>query len=87
MTSQSKKFIADLMPKHPIYIPLLPTEAREVIGKVHDNTRPALAVLEKEGFEFRNLVDIFDGGPTMHCSIDQIRAIRESQAGTVANIE
>jgi len=39
LTSQSKKFIADLMPKHPIYIPLLPEAAREVIGKVHDNTK------------------------------------------------
>lgn len=87
MTSQSKKFIADLMPKHPIYIPLLPKAARDVIGQVHDNTKPALSVLEKEGFEFRNLVDIFDGGPTMHAELDQIRAIKESQAGVVGSIE
>ena len=87
LTSQSKKFIADLMPKHPIYIPLLPEAARDVIGEVHDNTKPALSVLEKEGFEFRKMVDIFDGGPTMHCNINNIRAIKESMAGTVAKIE
>ncbi len=87
MTSQSKKFIADLMPKHPIYIPLLPEAARNVIGEVHDNTKPALSVLKKEGFEFRNLVDIFDGGPTMHCQIENIRAVQESVAGTVRTIE
>ena len=52
LTSQSKKFIADLMPKHPIYIPLLPEDAQKVIGEVHENTLPALKVLEKEGFEF-----------------------------------
>ena len=87
LTSKSKKFIADLMPKHPIYIPLLPEEAQAVIGEVHDNTKPALSVLQKEGFEFRNLVDIFDGGPTMHCSLSEIRAIKASVAGTVGAIE
>ncbi|MFT7633484.1 MAG: arginine N-succinyltransferase [Mariniblastus sp.] len=87
LTSKSKKFIADLMPKHPIYIPLLPKDAQNVIGQVHENTQPALAVLQKEGFEYRQLVDIFDGGPTMHCNIHKIRAIMESVAGTVQAIE
>jgi arginine N-succinyltransferase len=87
LTSQSKKFIADLMPKHPIYIPLLPESAQDVIGKVHENTAPALSVLEKEGFEFRKLVDIFDGGPTMHCAVKNIRAVNESKSGTVQSIE
>lgn len=87
LTSQSKKFIADLMPKHPIYIPLLPESAREVIGEVHENTCPALSVLQKEGFVFRNLVDIFDGGPTVHCKLSDIRAVKQSQAGKVKAIE
>lgn len=87
LTSQSKKFIADLMPKHPIYIPLLPPEARDVIGKVHENTKPALTVLEKEGYEFRNLIDIFDGGPTVHCKLSEIRAVQRSKSGTVKAIE
>lgn len=87
LTSQSKKFIADLMPKHPIYIPLLPENAQEVIGKVHENTQPALAVLEKEGFKFSQLVDIFDGGPTVHCDLEEIRSVRQSMAGIVGAIE
>ena len=37
-----KGFIADLMPKLPIYVNLLSKEAQAVIGEVHDNTRPAL---------------------------------------------
>lgn len=86
LTSQSKKFIADLMPRHPIYIPLLPQDAQDVIGQVHNNTRPALSVLKKEGFEHHNLVDIFDGGPTVHCQLSEIRAIKRSQAGTVKAI-
>ncbi len=43
-----KGFIADLMPKLPIYINLLSPEAQAVIGQVHDNTRPALKLLERE---------------------------------------
>ena len=74
------------MPKHPIYIPLLPKDAQDVIGKVHNNTQPALAMLQKEGFENRGLVDIFDGGPTVECAAKEIRAVRESQSGTVGAI-
>ena len=86
LTAESKSIIADLMPEHPIYLPLLPKSAQEVIGQVHPNTVPALKLLEHEGFEFRNLVDIFDGGPAMHCATKQIRSIRESQTGPVAEI-
>ena len=87
MSSKSKKFIADLMPQHPIYIPLLPEDAQAVIGQVHDNTRPALSVLKKEGFEWRDFVDIFDGGPTVHCELENIRSVRESKSGTVKSIK
>lgn len=86
LSTQSKKIIGDLMPKHPIYIPLLPKEAQEVIGKVHSNTEPALAMLLKEGFENRGLVDLFDGGPTLECELENIRAVRESISGTVGQI-
>ena len=86
LTSESKKFIADLMPSHPIYIPLLPEDAQQVIGQVHRNTRPARAMLLREGFEYRNVVDVFDGGPTVHASRDNVRAIRENVLATVKEV-
>ncbi|WP_417458146.1 arginine N-succinyltransferase [Kordiimonas sp.] len=61
----NSQFIADLMPKFPIYTALLPDSARDVIGKPHDGARPAIRLLEKEGFRFSGSVDIFDGGPVM----------------------
>ncbi|MDX1457941.1 MAG: arginine N-succinyltransferase [Marinobacter sp.] len=73
-----KSFIAELMPKYPIYLPLLPERAREVIGQVHRNTAPALKMLQAEGFNFNGLVDIFDGGPVVEAFIHNIRTIRES---------
>ncbi|MGR5252592.1 arginine N-succinyltransferase [Vibrio astriarenae] len=73
-----KGFIADLMPKLPIYINLLSNEAQAVIGKVHENTKPALRLLEKEGFTCRNYVDIFDAGPTVECDLQHIETVRHS---------
>ena len=61
----NKVFISELMPKHPIYANLLGKEAQEVIGQVHEKTKPALKLLEKEGFEHRGYVDLFDAGPTV----------------------
>lgn len=71
-----KSFIAELMPKYPIYASLLSPEAQAVIGKVHEQTKPALALLEKEGFCNRGYVDIFDAGPTVEAKLDDILAIR-----------
>lgn len=79
-----KAFIAELMPKHPIYSHFLSEEAQAVIGEVHPQTAPARAVLEKEGFRYRHYIDIFDGGPTLECDIDRVRAIRKSRLVEVA---
>lgn len=78
-----KGFIADLMPKYPIYVNLLSKEARAVIGKTHDKTRPALRLLEEEGFSWRGYVDIFDAGPSVECEVRQIRSVRNSRRLTV----
>lgn len=74
-----KGFIAELMPKHPIYVSLLSKEAQQVINKVHTNTVPALRLLEAEGFSRRGYVDIFDGGPTVEVEKDRIKAAQQSK--------
>jgi arginine N-succinyltransferase len=82
----NKRFIADLMPKHPIYIPLLPKEAQAVIGEVHPDTRPALKILQDEGFSTTERVDIFEAGPVVQCALPEIRAVRESKNAVVARV-
>jgi arginine N-succinyltransferase len=79
----NKSFIAELMPKYPIYLSMLPSSARSVIGCVHANTAPALNMLQAEGFNFNGLVDIFDGGPVVETFIDNIRTVRETVGRTV----
>lgn len=69
------QFIADLMPKTPIYTAMLTDSARAVIGLPHPNGRAAMRMLETEGFDNAGYVDIFDGGPTMVGQIDQLKTI------------
>lgn len=81
------KFIADLMPKTPIYVSLLAETGRAVIGQPHPTGRAALRMLEQEGFSYDRYVDIFDGGPTVTAATDQIRTLREAQTETISRID
>jgi arginine N-succinyltransferase len=80
------RFIADLMPKTPIYVDLLADSAKAVIGQPHPSGRAALRMLEGEGFVFDRYVDIFDGGPTVTAPTDQIRTVREARSARIAEI-
>ncbi|PHR54644.1 MAG: arginine N-succinyltransferase [Robiginitomaculum sp.] len=74
-----KQFILDLMPKYPIYVDLLPPEAQALIGKTHRDGEGARKLLEKEGFRYERVIDIFDGGPTMTAPRDDLLAVKTSQ--------
>ncbi|HEX8261350.1 MAG TPA: arginine N-succinyltransferase [Allosphingosinicella sp.] len=80
------QFIADLMPKTPIYTAMLPESARSVMGVPHPSGRAAMKMLEAEGFQFDCYIDIFDGGPTMVAATDQIRTVRESRDLVLAEV-
>ena len=77
-----KSFIAELMPRHPVYVNLLPSSARDAIGAVHADTTPARAMLEQEGFRYEGYVDIFDAGPTVECARENIDLVRRSAVMT-----
>ena len=85
-----KSFIAELMPRQPLYVAYLPDEAQEVIGKVHRSTAPARKLLEQEGMHFEGYVDIFDAGPVLQARVSELRAMRDStlvvaEAGAVSH--
>jgi len=79
-----KSFVAELMPKHPLYINFLTPEAQAVIGKTHDSTTPAARLLAEEGFRYEGHVDIFDAGPTVECDVEDIDAVARSRVVEVA---
>lgn len=80
------QFIADMMPKYPIYIRLLPEKAQSMIGKTHEHTLPALKMLENEGFRNDGCVDVFDAGPVIKCPVDEIITGKESRTAVVSEI-
>lgn len=82
----NKQFIADLMPRSTIYTTLLPKQAQAVIGKVHHESKSAYGLLQQQGFEYNNSVDIFDAGPTLECKFKHIKAIANSELVSVSKI-
>ncbi len=74
-----KAFVAELMPKHPLYSSLLSAEAQAAIGVTHPKTRGAQTLLQEEGFRYEGHVDIFDAGPTYECGTDAIGAVAGSR--------
>lgn len=81
------QFIADLMPKHPVYVAMLSEDARSVIGVPHPTGRAAMRMLENEGFRAEGYVDIFDGGPTMVARTDQVTSVKNACKCTVTALD
>lgn len=79
------RFIADLMPQHPVYVAMLPEDARYCLGRPHDTGQPAYRMLIDEGFRDDGYVDIFDGGPLVTAHQQDIKAIHESRIVKVAD--
>lgn len=80
------QFIEDLMPRYPIYVDMLPEDARKCLGVPHESAAPALKMLKDEGFAFNRYVDVFDGGPLVDARQRDIRTIRDSRTARVADI-
>jgi len=83
---EGHQFISDLMPKYPVYLDLLPSEAQDAVGKEHADTGGALHILNKEGFGFSGYVDIFDAGPTIESTLDNIKTVSDSRKVSLAAI-
>ena len=80
------QFIADLGPRYPLYVSLLPQSAQDALGRPHDDGRPAVKMLLAEGFSAGDYIDIFDGGPTLVADIDAVRTVRNCRAAQVSRI-
>lgn len=85
--TQGGQFIADLMPRYPIYVKMLAPEAQAVIGVPMDASLPAKRMLEEEGFTHEGYCDVFDAGPTLQCEREQIRTVRESHRERIVALD
>ena len=84
LTGTNKAFIADLMPRHPLYVELLPAAAQAVIGQHHTDFEDVINIHEHEGLRFVDQVDIFDAGPMLEARTRLIRTIRKAEQATIA---
>lgn len=80
------QFIAELMPRYPIYMSLLPPDVREIIGKPYPSSEAAKTMLEGEGMRYNHYVDIFDAGPTLEARREDILTVKKSRIGKIAVI-
>ncbi|EMP56939.1 arginine/ornithine succinyltransferase subunit [Marinobacter santoriniensis NKSG1] len=83
----SKSFIADLLPQHPVYLPLLSKEARDALGRPREDAIEVQSLLETQGFAYRKYIDIFDAGPTLEAPTHMLRALTHSQILPVNVVE
>lgn len=84
--ANGNQFIEDMMPRYPIYVDLMPPDARECLGRPHDGALPAWKMLIEEGFVWNDYVDVFDGGPLVDARVKDLKTIRESRVLTVSEI-
>lgn len=84
--TMGNQFIADLMPRYPIYVSMLPKEAQEVIGQPLKDSAAAMRLLMREGFRFEGYIDVFDAGPTLQVEREKIRAVQASHRLIIENI-
>lgn len=76
ISSQNNGFIQSLFPEEDIYLALLDSKARLVLGRVGEETQAAVHMLNRIGFRYKEEVDPFDGGPHLGCTAKECTIIQ-----------
>ncbi len=84
ISRQNVEFVRSLFPATPIYTALLPRKARQKIGVVGDQTKPAARMLKAVGFTYDERIDPFDGGPTFAVQTDFCTPVQRTRPVTFA---
>jgi arginine N-succinyltransferase len=81
--TRNKTFIAELMPHHPLYVPLLAEEAQAAVGQVHSDADLQFEMLTHDGFEADDFVEIFDAGPIVTARRNTLTSWQQSKMAVV----
>jgi arginine N-succinyltransferase len=84
LSHMHKGFIKTLFPEEDIYVCLLDSSARVVVGAVGEETRGAKHLLERIGFTYRQEVDPFDGGPHYSCKLKDVTLVKNGSLKIVS---
>lgn len=86
ISSQNNGFIQSLFPEEDIYLALLDSKARMILGRVGEETQAALHLLNRIGFAYKDEVDPFDGGPHLRCATQENTIVRNLQKGKLKKV-
>ena len=81
--SVDKSFIKDLFPDEKLYASLMDPSVASQLGEVHEETGPALRLLEQAAFRWNGQIDPFDAGPYYAARTDDVSPIRTTLRETV----
>lgn len=84
ISHQNNQFIKSLFPEEDIYLCLLDSKARLVLGRVAEETQAALHLLNRIGFKYKDEVDPFDGGPHLGAEAQEVTLIKNAKWAKVA---
>ena len=87
LSQTHKEFIQSLFPEDDIYLALLDSKARLVLGRVGEATKPAQHLLENIGFTYLEEVDPFDGGPHYGCKTKEILPIKKGKFARITEFK
>jgi len=85
--TRKKTFIAEMMPYHPLYVPLIDEEAQAVMGLVHKDAELQCSLLSDQGFEADKYVEIFDAGPILTAQRNALSLCQKVQQIKLIHIE
>lgn len=87
LSQTHKEFISSLFPEEDIYLCLLDSKARLVLGRVGEQTKPAQHLLESIGFQYLDEVDPFDGGPHFGADMKDILPIKLGRRAQISDFK
>jgi arginine N-succinyltransferase len=82
---RSRHFIKALFPEDEIYVSLLTPEARNLIGRVGSEEKPALIILCKLGFARSDRIDPLHGGPILRARLEEIPFVARTRTATLGD--
>lgn len=86
LRDDSFEITSSMLPQYPIYPSILRHDAEDCIGHVDRHTLPALKMLQSQGFKYTDEIDVFDGGPIISASKNQIPLIKNSHLAYVKSV-
>ncbi len=87
ISGQNNGFIQSLFPEEDIYLALLDSKARLVLGRVGEETQPALHLLNRIGFKYKEEVDPFDGGPHLGCPTKECSIVQNLRKTSLKRVK